>query len=334
MLVELPGELRAEIEQRLEGIPLGDLTRAVADLSERYRSGARLGTRVSRAPMEVLAYAVARLPATYAALTAALARVRRERADWHPRTVLDLGAGLGAGIWAAAATWDALVEAVAVEADPSMIELGRSLARASSHPVVAAARWIGGDFTRALSLPRSDLVLMGYVLGEIEPGAIETAVQRAWDAARDTLVIVEPGTPAGYARMIQARDKLIGAGGYVIAPCPHDAPCPMFGSDWCHFAVRLPRSRVHRLVKEAELGYEDEKFSYLALSRRPSARPSARVVRHPLVRPGRIQLTLCTRRGIQSVVITRSDRVRFRQARKIEWGDAFEEAEGPGEEDP
>ena len=43
------------------------------------------------------------------------------------------------------------------------------------------------------------------------------------------------------------------------------------GANWCHFAVRLARTSLHRDVKGARLGYEDEKYSFLVVSPDPSA---------------------------------------------------------------
>ena len=74
-----------------------------------------------------------------------------------------------------------------------------------------------------------------------------------WAKTRDTLLVVEPGTPAGYARIIALREQLIAAGAHVAAPCPHDGKCPLAAPDWCHFTQRLPRSRAHKQVKGAEL---------------------------------------------------------------------------------
>ena len=94
-------------------------------------------------------------------------------------------------------------------------------------------------------------------------------------------MIVEPGTPAGYERILAARARLIELGRVIVAPCPHQAACPMPpGKDWCHFGARVNRSALHRRVKDADLSYEDEKFSYVVAVRpeivASGARPAAR----------------------------------------------------------
>ncbi len=319
--VELPPELRAAIDERLRETAPGELARAAADLSARYRAG-QGGWRATRSPAHLLAYAAVRLPATYAAIAAALTRLQELRPGWRPRTLLDLGTGLGAGVWAATTVWDSLRRVTALDADPRALALAQELARTAPHPAVRSASWRPAALTEPLPDVTADLVLIAYVLGELTPAAADALVERAWQAAMDTLVIVEPGTPAGYGRVIAARGRLLAHGAFTTAPCPHDAPCPLV-DDWCHFAVRLPRSRLHRALKQAALGYEDEKFSYVALARTATERAPARVIRHPQVHPGRIGLTLCTRQGVQTVTVTRAARDLFRLARKTAWGDAF-----------
>src|SRR5262249_36771210 len=87
----------------------------------------------------------------------------------------------------------------------------------------------------------ADLLVASYFIGELGEAERRELAELLWTKTRDTLLIVEPGTPAGYARIIAARGQLIAAGAHVLAPCPHDAPCPLQSPDWCHFAQRLPR---------------------------------------------------------------------------------------------
>ncbi len=132
----------------------------------------------------------------------------------------------------------------------------------------------------------ADLVIASYMINEIGDAEQRALAELMWEKTRDTLLVVEPGTPAGYARIIALRDHLIGLGAHVAAPCPHDAKCPLQAPDWCHFTQRLQRSRAHKQVKGAELPFEDERFSYVALMRAPvegsappacwRSRPSAR----------------------------------------------------------
>jgi ribosomal protein RSM22 (predicted rRNA methylase) len=158
------------------------------------------------------------------------------------------------------------------------------------------------------------------VLGELADA--DALVASAWAATDGLLLVVEPGTPDGYARVIAARSYAIEGGGFVTAPCPHDRACPMLGSDWCHFAVRLPRSARHRAAKSAELAYEDEKLSYVAASRMPTARATARVVRHPQHRRGHVYLELCADDGLRTELVSKRQGADFRRARNASWGDA------------
>ena len=331
-MTELPRQLAEGVERLLEGVSPRDLGRAAGDLSAKYRQKHARRAPVARSQAEILAYAATRLPATYAAISAVLAELRDLRPHWRPRTLLDLGAGPGPGLWSTAAAWPALERAVAVDAEGRMIALGRQLAGAAPHLVVRSTRWVQASVADPLPDGPYDLVLLSYVLGELDAAGRDRAVDHAAEATdgpAGLTVVIEPGTPEGYARVLRARDRLLQRGGSVVAPCPHSGPCPLAGSDWCHFAVRLPRTAAHRAAKHADLGYEDEKLAYVAVARPPSApahqvepsvSPWVRVLRHPQIRPRLVHLELCTPDGLKSDVVTRSDRERFRLARKVPWG--------------
>jgi ribosomal protein RSM22 (predicted rRNA methylase) len=135
------------------------------------------------------------------------------------------------------------------------------------------------------------------------------------------LVVVEPGTPEGFRRILDARSRLLEAGATTVAPCPHDAPCPLPADDWCHFAVRLARTSAHRRAKDAQLAHEDEKLSYTIVAREPGPRAVARILRHPQIRSGHVRLKLSTPSGIEEAVISKRDGELYRRARRASWGE-------------
>jgi ribosomal protein RSM22 (predicted rRNA methylase) len=137
--------------------------------------------------------------------------------------------------------------------------------------------------------------------------------------------VIEPGTPAGYARIIALRARLIAAGAHVAAPCAHDGPCPLQAPDWCHFTQRLPRSRAHMQVKGVELPFEDEKFSYVALTRAPVARRPARVLAQPVVNKIEVAAKLCTPDGLVLAKVPHRSKADYARARRWRWGDAVME---------
>jgi ribosomal protein RSM22 (predicted rRNA methylase) len=108
----------------------------------------------------------------------------------------------------------------------------------------------------------------------------------------------------------------------MAAPCPGGGACPVIEPDWCHFAARVERSSLHRQLKGGDLGYEDEKFSYVALGRHAVEPAASRIVRRPHHQPGLIVLQTCSPQGLQSVRVSKRDRSRFRAARHAAWGDA------------
>ena len=145
----------------------------------------------------------------------------------------------------------------------------------------------------------------------------------------DTLLVVEPGTPAGYARIIALRAQLIGLGAHVIAPCPHDGKCPLAPPDWCHFSQRLQRSRAHKQIKGAEVPFEDEQFAFVALGRAPVAQRTSRVLAQPTVTKIEITAKLCTPAGPARTKVPRRDKAAYAAARRWRWGDAVKVGDWP-----
>jgi ribosomal protein RSM22 (predicted rRNA methylase) len=320
--MELPSALREAVNRALEGVPASDLARASAALSQRYRAETRDKRWHVSDDLSARAYLAARLPATYAAVRAAMEFTAVMRPEFSPSTLLDVGAGPGTALWAAADCWPDVANATMVEGSAAMRNWGETLARAAHVPQVA---WHGGDAVTELSkLQPHDLVTLAYVLSELAPDAQDKLVEKLWALTGDTLLVVEPGTPAGWSRILRARDALIHAGASIVAPCPHAKACPLQAPDWCHFARRVSRSRIHRLAKEAEVPWEDEKDIYLAVSRHAATVPQARVIAPPQHSSGKIALKLCEGEGTCTErLVTRREGEDYKIARRLEWGDAL-----------
>lgn len=302
--------LREALEKLADRRPSGRLAAEAAALSGHYR--ARRAAPITT-PDAAAAYALTRMPATCAALCAAWRDL-----PFTPETILDLGAGTGAGAWAAASLWPA-AQVTLVEANPRMREMGESL-----EP--PGAVWRGGDFRNLSGLGHHDLVSFAYALGELPaPEALEV-LERAWALAGRALSIVEPGTPHAYGFILQARSLLVRLGAHIAAPCPHEDSCPLSAPDWCHFAVRLERTRAHRALKGGQLGYEDEKFTCLLAVREPPGPRPPRILRHPWQEPGSVRLELCGPAGLAVRTVTRREKTLFRAARKASWGQTWSES--------
>jgi ribosomal protein RSM22 (predicted rRNA methylase) len=323
--MRLPEELRAAIEIETEAIPRRDLTLGVAELTSSYKQGSPDGPAINSAA-KLGAYLQVRMPATFAANRRVLQEITVLMPEWQPNSVLDLGAGPGTAMWAAADVFPSIDSFNLVERDRKMLEAGRRLADSSRNQAVRESVWLASDIAESAA-QGVDLVVISYALGELAPQQRKLAIEFAWLRARQMLILVAPGTPEDFRTILDARARLLELGAHLLAPCPHEFACPMVdGSDWCHFSQRLERTSDHRRLKLGALGYEDEKFSYVVASRDASARATARILRHPQKHSGHVQLRLCTGSGLVQVTLTKSQKESYRRARKAEWGDPWSEA--------
>lgn len=308
----MPPALKAAIAALLDKVSRKDLEKRAETMSAAYRTGGTSAVIAGR--MDGLAYLVARMPATHAAAHAALRRTAEAAPEFSPASVLDVGAGPGTVALAAREIWPSVGETTLIEPNATF--------RALAEELSPGVRIIKGGLEQPL--PSADLVTVGYVLAELPLGKIALAARDLWKAAQNMLVLIEPGTPDGFARIHAAREALIADGAHVAAPCTHDTACPMAGGDWCHFSQRLARSRDHLIVKAAKVPFEDERYSYLALSRTPVAHDGrARIVKPPIEQKPAVLLPLCDGTGLHIKTVARRDKELFRIARKKSWGDLF-----------
>ncbi|WP_406492420.1 small ribosomal subunit Rsm22 family protein [Streptomyces sp. NBC_01604] len=314
--------LRTALADLLDGLPPRQAAQAVDRLIATYRGATPTDAPILRDRADVAAYAAYRMPATFEAVHAALEAFAQAVPDWAPGSHIDVGGGTGAATWAVTATWPGERPVTVLDWAEPALALGREVA--AGNPALRDANWRRARIGSALTLDPTDLVTVSYVLNELTEPDRAALVDAAATAAQ-AVVIVEAGTPGGYARVIEARDRLIAAGFQVAAPCPHSGACPIVpGEDWCHFSARVSRSSLHRQVKGGSLPYEDEKFAYVAATRLPVTPAPSRVVRRPQIRKGQVLLDLCepdqhlTRR-----TITKRHGDLYKAARDADWGDPW-----------
>lgn len=315
--MEFPLHIREKIEELTQNEDIKALSSAAERLSENYRLEAHISASSRR---EILAYSAVRMPATFGAVSRAL-ELTLENFKGEITTVLDAGAGTGSAALAVQELIDS-AEIICLERDPNMLELGSRFAE--------NARWISRDITENIP-ERADLVICSYCLNELPENSRKTVASALAHAAEKLLLIVEPGTPKAFSELLKTRAELTALGMKIISPCSSSKACPLPKDDWCHFTARVARSRLHKRLKNADSPFEDEKFCFLAAAWTSADAPNfaestsertSRILRHPVIEPGRITLHLCSEDGISDKTVTKSSPL-FKRARKSDTGDIF-----------
>jgi ribosomal protein RSM22 (predicted rRNA methylase) len=322
--MRLSAELQDAIQRETGKVDHRKLAQAVAQLTEHYKT-ADFSTPAVVTEAHRAAYLAVRLPATYAALRRVFAELKLRAPQDEIASLLDLGAGPGTALFAAAEQFPHLQQATLIESDVGWLAVSKRLTEQSESPAVQQAQWLKQDLRSGLNCEKHDLVVISYTLGELPQASAEALLNKAWKSANKFLVLIEPGTRRGFAAINAARSSLIANAATILAPCPHHFTCPMpAAGDWCHFSQRVERTAQHRQLKGGALGYEDEKFAYLVVAKNTSTSAGARIVRHPGKHSGHVQLVLCTAEGkIENRTTTRSSKEAYRRARKAEWGDSW-----------
>lgn len=330
--ITLPEDLYESVTQALASLPTARWAREAQSLSERYRAprGADAPALATGRP-QALGYVAMILPATYAQLRGALAATAARIPRWRPQSLLDLGSGPGTGLWAATAQWPSLRTLTAWERETAFVELGRELGRGSASAAVRNARWERVDL-RQMPAPnqRYDVVLLGHVLNELSADLQRAVVEAAWQRTAGLLLLVEPGTSAAFPVVRAARDQLLAVGAHTIAPCAHDAPCPLH-NDWCHFPQRLIRPDFQRYARGAPSQWEDSKYSYAAMAHfGPDAPIWARIIREATSNKAYAEVKVSAQDGITTYRALKRHREAYRAVRDLEWGAALDAPpEGP-----
>ena len=315
--MEIPQELKENIENLIIN-GHSKIIEQAQNVSKKYRENTGKGNKIITSNSEAIAYAISRMPATYCAVYSSLSQTLKKYKN-EIKTVYDIGAGTGSATWAIQELLQPQ-KITCLEYEKEMLKIGERLMKKTE----TKASWEQFDINKDCFQEKADLVISSYMINELEESSRKNAIQKMWEATSGLLLLIEPGTPKGFKHILEAREILLQQKANIVAPCTHNGKCEISQDDWCSFYVRVARSGIHRQAKNGTLGYEDEKFSYIAFSRELTfENGQARILRHPQIGQGHVKVKVCTQNGIQEKTFTKKDKEAYKKVRKLDAGECI-----------
>ncbi len=315
--MDIPQELKERIEKITLEMQHGKIIEESQSISKKYRENEGEGKKLVTKQTEAIAYAISRMPATYCAVYSAFVQCLKNY-NQDVKSVLDIGAGTGAATWAVTNLVN-VNKIICLEREDEMRRVGEQLMEGN----MVNVDWKAFDLSKDEIQEKADLVITSYVINELAQEDRKRAIMKLWNSTNGMLLIIEPGTPEGFKHILEAREILSEQGANIIAPCSHHLQCPISKDDWCSFYVRVARSGIQRQAKKGTLGYEDEKFSYIAFSKEPLCTEGARILRHPQINSGFVKVKLCTKNGIEEKTFSKKDKEVYKKIKKCDAGDTI-----------
>lgn len=318
--MKIPDLLESAIKQETQGIKIAELREIAQNLSNRYMNEKRAGQTLLSKEKEALAYSIMRMPATFCAVTTTLKHTLDIASNCNIETVLDIGAGTGAATWAINEILNPK-EIICLEREAAMRNVGQTLMKYNED--MRKVEWIDADITNFQITKGADLIIASYMINELKQEERKNAIKKILNLDSKIILIIEPGTPEGFKNIKEIQKIALDNSAYIIAPCTSQETCKLPEDDWCHTTVRVERNKTHKLLKSGAAPYEDEKFSYIAISKENFGTAESRILRHPQIETGKITLKLCTNGKIEEKITTKKDKELFKQAKKKKCGDSI-----------
>lgn len=315
--MRIPEELNQAIENEIKNIKINELKEEALNLSNRYLNKERTGKTLLSRDIEALAYSIMRMPATYSATATVLKYTVDIIKKTKFNTLLDIGAGTGASTWAASYVLD-IENVKCIEREPAMKKLGTALMKNNKN--ITNIEWLDKDILTA-ELPKVDIIIASYVINELKEEDRKEVIEKIFNLNSELVIIVEPGTPKGFENIKTVQKMALEKEKYIVAPCTSQEICKLPKDDWCHATVRVERTKTHKTLKNAELSYEDEKFSYIVVANEKYNLPEKRILRHPIIEKGKIILKICNKGSIETKIITKKDKEIYKSVKKKKCGD-------------
>lgn len=327
--MRLPDEIEQIIEKKVKNISLNELREKAKNLSDRYMNDERKGQALLESKLDALVYSIIRMPSTYCAVKSVIEKSLKDKNDIT--SFIDFGAGTGAATLAINELLD-VKNGICIEREKNMQILGEEYIKLI-YPN-ADIDWLNVDIEKKEINKKADLVISSYMLNEIKKENRLKLIKRLLECSNKYLIIIEPGTPEGFFNIKEIQNYAVDNKIKIIAPCVKNIKCKLPKNDWCHSIVRIERNKLHKFLKDGDAPYEDEKFSYIVLSKVEKIEEqnnkfsnsnkksiNYRILRHPIIEKGKITVKLCSGDKIEDKVITKKQKDIYKNIRKKKCGD-------------
>lgn len=322
----LPKEVLNKIENLSQNHK--EIINSARIITHKYRNESGCNKILVSTMQDSQAYSAYRMPATYEACNNVFSKISQVLPENHYNSLLDVGTGTGSSVLACI-QYFLFNKITCLERENSMITCAKYLL----NDVIKNQniQWKQEDILKYNNDTCYDMITSSYVLNELDDKNRLIVINKLWNITNKILVVIEPGTPEGFRQITQIRNELINKGANLIAPCTHTKQCKLTENDWCHFSCRVPRTKLLKQIKNAEVPYEDEKFCYMVFSKDKYNLPDYRILKHPYYRPKVVELQVCSKNTIKKMIITKNQKEIYPIARHFKIGDSFN-AEKPNKD--
>lgn len=333
-MITLSPKIEDEILEILNNSNSSNWVKSAVSLSLDYRTERVEYKNYIKNLDDALGYLALRSPSTYSQIYGALHSIRELNPSWKPLGILDIGSGPGTAIWAAKEIFPTLKTGTAIERDRNFIGIGNTVLKSFADLKVD---WVTVDLSK--SSPKIsggfDLVIIANVLNEMDSDTRNKTLQFANDSCNGILMIIEPGTPYGFETIKGVAEKL--SSSILIAPYIGNT---FIDSEEVNFAQKIKRpefqKRVRHLQRKNEQpekdrllppsDWEESKYYYLAYSKfKPEISVWGRIIEKPKPLKPFVLLKVLTKDGVKTERVFKKERDRFKQAKKLKWGDTVNE---------
>lgn len=307
----LPKNIQEKLIELASKEKLNKLKNIQKSMTEKYKTKSGSGQSLIESKADSLLYCISRMPATYSVILTLLMQLKNQGLIDGVKDVFDIGSGTGAGYFALK-DFDADLDISLFERDKNMIEIFNQFETGKK-----VNRF---DLTKDEIIQKADLVLTSYVLSELSDEQRNEALKKLLNMTNKYLLIIDTGTPQVWKQLMILKQEAKNCGAMVLAPCNNEK-CPLV-DDYCQFFARVERTSLHRIIKDASLSYEDEKYFYLLISKTDNEKTQhVRVIRRPIIKPNIVELKLCSEKGIEVQEFTKKNKEEFKRAKKLKIND-------------